>query len=143
MKIHPAAVLVVAAVAAHSVLTIRQSRKEAHMTVAQMHQRLLSDEENNGELAAVWAGVYEDEAPARFRHINRWISLWGLSYRVGVLSADDVSYYVRNAMDGEAFRAFWNVARPLRLNSARDKTDQEFNKVVDAAYRAACPRVAA
>ncbi|MFB7782090.1 DUF6082 family protein [Streptomyces vinaceus] len=141
MKTYVAAGAALAVVVAQAV-KLRQShqqhRERAHLATAKMHQRLLADQEVNPLMAAVWSTSVPAEsemARAKTLHVNRWISLWAIQYRTGVLTADSLAGYANNGMQNPAFQQFWKDARTFRITGARDEIDRAFNTIVDRAYQ--------
>ncbi|MFD8018896.1 DUF6082 family protein [Streptomyces lavendulae] len=134
-----AALAVVVAEATRLRQSRQQHREQAHLAIAEMHQRLLADQEANPEMAAVWkvsVPAESDMARAEILHVNRWVSLWGIAHRTGVLTDDSLAGYARNGMQNPAFQQFWTYARTFRIMGARDEIDRTFNATMDQAYQA-------
>lgn len=127
----------VAVQAARLTQSARQHLERAHLVTAEMHQRLLAEEEANPLMAAVWSTTVPDSEMGRAKtfHVNRWVSLWAVQYRTGVLAAESLAGYANNGMQNPAFLNFWEAARTFRLAGARDDVDRKFNAIVEHAYQ--------
>lgn len=131
------AILSAAAVgAAGLVLGVRQHRERCALATAQMHLRLLADQEERPQVAAMWqslTGLSED-ARARVLHCNRWMVFWRLQYRLRVVPGETMRQVARDFMAHPENALFWERVRPVRIRETQDLLDRRFLEIFDAAY---------
>lgn len=122
--------------AAQIVVSIKHQRQSAHLATAQMHQALLADQAANPGLTKIWSFLEPVEEAERVTtlHMNRWVTMWGLAFRMGVFPRQMMLHTLRDFMRAAPGRAFWELVRRHRIEAARDAHDKRFNALMDEAY---------
>ncbi|MFE4533778.1 DUF6082 family protein [Streptomyces scopuliridis] len=125
------AILTAAAVgAAHVVIGVRQHRDQCALATADMHARLMADQESRPSRTAMWAsqGTMTEEQRVRGLHCNRWFVLWTLQHRLGVVPSAALRHVADDFMQHPQNAEFWGRARDTWTREIRDKTDRRLSR---------------
>ncbi|MFH8557006.1 DUF6082 family protein [Streptomyces celluloflavus] len=137
MKIGSLGLWAVAAVCVwHVTQTAKQHRQRVAIDTQIIVQELVQSQEEFPEYRDMWSvheSLPEDERRLML-HCNRWVNLWALEFRVGVMPQNSLRVHLKDFMCRSAGLLYWERVSQHRDDDARDKVDREFNRIANQAY---------
>ncbi|TBO56475.1 hypothetical protein EYS09_27795 [Streptomyces kasugaensis] len=120
----------------HVTQTAKQHRQRVAIDTQIIVQELVQSQEEFPECREMWSvheSLPEDERRLML-HCNRWVNLWALEFRVGVMSQNSLRVHLKDFMRRSAGLLYWERVSQHRDDDARDKVDREFNRIANQAY---------